>query len=313
MKKIISQLLILTFAMLLFSACSDNDGPVIRLGTGGASGAYNSYGLNIASVLSDGIPGLKVMTVSTSASKTNIEMVSDGRLQMAFAQNDIIHQAYSGQRLFSNKITGFSAIGTLYPEAIHIIASSRITQIEELRGKKIAVGLKGSPTEYSSLQVLDIYDIGPDDFTSFGMGFAEGAVALLAGEIDAIFCITGIPAKAVAELAETGEVNILEIDVEKIDALCAKYPYYTFHSIPLWSYSGCDEPIGTVAVRATLIVSNLLEDDLVYSITRTLFEQRDNIEFYKARYLSPEYAVVGVPIPFHPGAERYYREIGIFE
>ena len=232
---------------------------------------------------------------------------------MAIAQNDIIDYAYNGRLLFSSKINGFRVIGTLFPEACQIISRPNISSVEELRGKKVSVGGKGSAVECNAKQILQIYGIPDEDIILVNLGFADSAQALRDGDIDAFFCVAGVPTTAVSELADAMAVNILGIDAEHSDALCSKYPFYTAYRIPRGTYTGSNTPVNTVAVRATLIVSDKLDADIVYAITSALFEHGGEFLLDQVRYLDPKYATAGVTIPFHPGAERYYSEIGIFD
>lgn len=306
------KIIVIILTLTLLCSCSGGSSVKIKLGTGGASGTYFPYGESISALLHQYVPGVEVKTISTGASKTNIEMLAEGSLQMAIAQNDIIDYARKGQLLFSSKLTGFSAICTLFPEACQIVAGTGISSIEELPGKRVSLGGKGSATECGALQILETYGITPENIITVNLGFAESAQALREGEIDAFFCVAGVPTTAVAELADAMSINLLEIDAKHVEALCAKYPFYTAFKIPRGSYTDCNVSVNTLSVRATLIVSDKLDADLVYSITRALFEHGD-VLLDKARYLNPRYSTAGVPIPFHPGAERYYNEIGVFD
>ena len=131
--------------------------------------------------------------------------------------------------------------------------------------------------------------------------------------IDAFFCVAGAPTTAIVELATTNAINLIEIDDEHAAKLIDKYPFYTKFDIPAGSYKGVDNAVQTVAVVATYIVSDQLSDDLVYKITKALFENKDEIAVGhpKGAELDPEYAVSGISIPIHPGAEKYFKEIGV--
>jgi hypothetical protein len=131
--------------------------------------------------------------------------------------------------------------------------------------------------------------------------------------IDAFFCVAGAPTPAVIDLAANRDIIILEIDNAHAEQLMRNYPFYTVFPIPAGSYRGQGTPVQTVAVKATLIVSTRMNEETVYNLTRSLFENRSEIEaaHVKGSELSPAYAVEGISVPFHPGAARYFREIGV--
>ena len=135
------------------------------------------------------------------------------------------------------------------------------------------------------------------------------------GKIDAFFCTAGAPTTAVMELSTTNDIVVLNVDGAEAEKLIADYPFYTTYTIPAGTYKGMDEDTTTVAVKATLIVSNDLPEDAVYNLTKALFDNKADIEagHTKGSELDPEYAVEGVSVPFHPGAEKYFKEIGVME
>lgn len=210
-------------------------------------------------------------------------------------------------------VEGFSAMAGCYAEVCQIVSKSSITSIEDLRGKRVSVGDIGSGCEFNARQILDVYGMSFDDIQVNNLSFGDSATALKDDKIDAFFCVAGAPTTAVVELATSNAINVLEIDDEHAEKLIADYPFYTKFNVPGGAYKGVDSDVQTVAVVATYIVSNDLDEKIVYEMTKALFENADEIAAAhpKGAELNPEYSVSGISIPMHPGALKYYKEIGV--
>ena len=180
------------------------------------------------------------------------------------------------------------------------------------KGKRVSVGDAGSGVEFNARQILEAYGISFDDIEVNNLGFGDSSDALKDGKIDAFFCTAGAPTTAIVELATTNSINLLEIDDEHAAALAEAHPFYTTYPIPGGSYKGVDEDVQTVAIKATLICSPKLSEETVYNLTKALFDNQSEIAaaHAKGEELSLEYAVSGISVPFHPGAEKYFKEVG---
>lgn len=286
----------------------------ITMGTGGTTGTYYAFGGVISNVLNGKNVGVNINVTSTGASKANIFLVNDGEADMAIVQNDVMDYAYNGSDLFADEgaTTGFSTVAALYAEVCQVVASGDLKEIGDLKGKRVSVGDAGSGVEFNARQILEAYGITFDDIQVNNLGFGDSAEALKDGKIDAFFCTAGAPTTAIVELATTNSINLLEIDDEHAKALSDAHPFYTTYPIPGGSYKGVDNDVQTVAVKATIIASPKLSDDVVYNFTKALFDNKDEIAstHSKGEELDPEYAVSGISVPFHPGAEKYFKEIG---
>jgi len=315
-KKTLTTLLALILvAAMLFCACGSKTSN-LKLATGGTTGTYYAYGGILAQTISDKVSGVKFDVQSTGASKANIYLLADGEVDMALVQNDVMDYAYNGTDLFEGeKISGFSAMAALYAEVIQIVASSDITSIEDLKGKRVSVGDQGSGTEFNTKQILATYGITFDDITVQNLGFGDSATAFKDGKIDAFFCTAGAPTTAITELATTNSFNLLTIDDEHAQKLIAEYPFYTQYTIPADTYKAVAKDATTVAVKATIIVKNDLDETLVYNMTKAIFENAEEIKTAHAKgaELDPAYAVAGVSVPFHAGAEKYFKEAGVLK
>ena len=309
MKRIMGMLLACCF---IFTACSSNE--KVHLATGGNTGTYYAYGTAVAKVLEEKT-GVDFTVESTGASKANIQLIAAGDVQMAIVQNDVMAYAYEGTDLFAGEQSqDFLAMAGLYTEVCQIVAnpSSGITSIEDLRGKRVSVGDAGSGVEFNAVQILSAYGITFDDIQKQNLSFAASADAIKNNQIDAFFCTAGAPTTAISELATTNAITILEVDEAHAEILQNDYPFYVRYPIAGGTYNGVAEEKWTVAVLATLIVSKNLSEDTVYKLTKALFENQPEIELAHAKgaELNVENAVQSITVPFHPGAEKYYREVG---
>ncbi len=302
---------------MVLSACGSK-GTVVKLATGGNTGTYYSYGTAVGQIIG-AKEDLSFNIQSTGASKANIQLIDAGEVDMAIVQNDVMDYAYNGTDLFLNDgaVTSFSAMAAVYAEVVQIVAnpSSGITSIADLKGKNVSVGDAGSGVEFNAKQILEAYGITFEDINKQNLSFSASADAYKDSKIDAFFCTAGAPTNAIMDLVTSKDISILTIDEDIAKTLMASYPFYTVYDIPGGTYSGVDEDVRTLAVKATFIVSDDLDEDTVYNMTKALFENKEEITsaHAKGKELNEDYAVAGISIPFHKGAEKYFREVGVLK
>ena len=313
MKKFVS-ILLSSFLLISLVACADSSKTQI-VATGGSSGTYYGFSGAISTALNASLKGkLNLNPITTGASKANIQLLDTKEAHIAIVQNDVMSYAYNATDMFAGNtpVQSFSAIASCYPESIQIIASKNINSIEELRGKKVSVGDSGSGTEFNAKQILGIYGIDIDkDIKKQNQSFGDSAESLKNGTIDAAFVTAGHPTVAVVELSTNFDFNILSLDENHIKDLTSQYSFYTPLTIPKDTYSVLKNDVQTVAVMATFIARNDLSEDVVYEFTKGLFEQKDSFAHQKAELLNPNTGISGISIPFHTGALKYYKEIGL--
>jgi len=315
MKKIglIGAVMLLSFGMSAFAG-GGRAAERIHFATGGVAGVYFPFGTAIAAVLNERL-GLDIVVQSSGASRANIQLIEDGEVQMALVQNDVMDYAWRGVNLFvGEQFQGFRTVATLYHEVCQIVAVPGIASIADLRGRHVSVGDAGSGTEFNARQILEAHGITFADIHVHNLGFGASADAIRDGRIDAAFITSGAPAPAVVDLALGRPITILPVDPAAAQRLIASYPFYSLYTIPAGTYSGITYDITTVAVKATLIVCERLSDDVVYRMTRALFEYRAQIALGHARGndIDVASAVEGAGIvPFHTGAARFFRSAGI--
>ncbi len=311
-KRLIICLTILVAIAMMFSGCGGKT--TLKMATGGTTGTYYAFGGAVSQVLSQKINNLNFDVQSTGASKANIYLVADKEADIAIVQNDVMYYAHKGIDLFNGEVvTGFSAMAGCYAEVVQIVSKSDINSIEDLRGKRVSVGDIGSGCEFNARQILEAYGMTFDDIVVNNLSFNDSATALKDDKIDAFFCVAGAPTTAIVELATTNNIKLLEIDDEHAEKLSQNYPFYTKYNVPAGTYKGLDKDVQTVAVVATFIVSDDLSEDLVYKMTKALFENAEEIKkaHPKGAELDPAYSVSSISIPLHPGAMKYYKELGL--
>lgn len=282
----------------------------ISILTGGTTGTYYPLGGAMANIIEDET-GINTTAEVSQASAANMTALADGGAEIAFVQTDTAFYASEGSNMFEGEvIDSVSAIGALYPETIQLVttANSGITSYEDLAGKSISVGAPGSGTYINAEQLLEIHGMTMDDINAQNLDFGESQESLQSGQIDAAFITAGTPTGAVESLSATANVVIVPVAQDKADELIEKYPYYAHDVVPSGVY-GLTEEVPTVSVLAMLVVQNDLSDDLVYDITKAIYENTDRIQHAKADFIRAETALDGIGIDIHPGAQRYFDEV----
>ena len=336
MKKILA--LLLTFALVIatFAACGPTEEPAddnggdtpaieiegvgdvtaaLTMGTGGESGTYYAFGGVLANVI-DQASQIGITVVSTGGSKDNIVSMDSGIYQLATVQSDVMAYAHDGTNTFEEDgaIDSFKVIGALYAETVQIVTvDPAIKSVADLKGKSVCVGDVGSGTYYNTVDVLAAYDMTIDDITPVYQSFGDSTESLKDGKIDAAFLCAGAPTTAVTELSTSSDVYLISIDDEHMKKLLDSCPYYAEYTIPANTYEGFAEDTTTITVKCTLICSADLEDDVVYALTKIIFEAKDAITALhdKGNELDLTFATEGITVPFHAGAAKYFEEKGV--
>jgi TRAP transporter TAXI family solute receptor len=284
------------------------------LATGGTAGTYYPFGGAMAKIWNSKIPEVNVTAQATGASVENIRLVDKKEAELALVQSDTIDFAYNGKEAFKEKLTQMSAIAVLYPEVIQIVArgDGNIRTFADLKGLKVGVGAPGSGTEANFRQLLDVYGMKKDDVKGQYLSFSESAEQFKDRHIDAFFVVAGVPNAAIMDVAVMQSIRIVSIPDDKVAQLTKKYPFLSSATIPANTYKNQTAEVKTIAVNAVLIASTSLKEDLVYKMTKALFDNQTELAaaHAKGKELSLKVAVSGVSIPFHPGAVKYFKEKG---
>jgi len=316
MKKTVVVLALCVAMIGLASAAMAGEVKLI-LATGGTAGTYYPYGGAMSKIWNSKIPGMNVTAQATGASVENVRLMNKDEVELALVQSDTIDFAFNGTEAFKEKLNKMAAVAVLYPELIHIVVRGDldITSFSGLRGKKIGVGAPGSGTEANYRQLLDLYKMGKDDVSAQYLSFAESADQFKDNRIDAFMVTGGVPTSAIMDVATQRSIKILPIEDTMISILTNKYPFLAAAVIPANSYKGVTSNVKTAAVNAVLIAHPKLSTDVVYNLTKALFENQAELgaAHAKGKVLSLQGATTGISIPLHPGAAKYYKEKGVLK
>lgn len=305
----------LVLALCLMATLSASAVEVLTMGTGGTAGTYYAFGSEIAGLWNNSDLGVEVTPMVTGASKANIVSIHDGEMQLGWSQNDTIFYAYNADpEIFEGeKFDNFYAMAALYPEAVQLVvaADSSIKNIEDLKGKSISIGAAGSGTSVNAMQILELAGLKLDDVKAQYLSFDASADAFQNMTIEAFFVTAGIPNTGIISAAIKRPVRVISLTDEQMERLQAKYPFYVPVELKGGTYTGQDDDIIIPSITAVIIVSKDLSEDMVYNLTKTLFDKADDLTHDKARVLDPQFAVQGIPCPIHPGAAKYFTEVGV--
>ncbi len=339
MKKLLVLLLILSVMGLTLVGCTqaaeetNADAPVdestpavaedatpedqfVTILTGGSSGAYFALGGALSNLLNEKLTYVNASVESTGASAVNATKIAMGDAEIALAMNNVVSFAYNGVESFSEKgkFDNLRGIAALYPNHCQVVtlANTGISQIEDLVGKNVGVGAPGSGTEVDARNILGIYGITYDDIDEDFLSYAESIEQLKNGTVDAAFLTSGLPNATIMDLSTTHDVVIVPVRTEKVEELSAEMPYYKTEIIPAGTYDN-EEDVETAAVVSMMITREDLDEQVVYDITKVLFENLQTLRdtHSVANKIDVAKYYEGMPIPLHPGAERYFEEIGV--
>ena len=320
MKKLFTYLLAGALLTGLVAGCGGGDKKAapakqqfVNIATGGTAGTYYPLGGALAEILNKNIPGVNASAQSTGASVANINLLATGKVDLAFVQNDIAYYAVNGTEMFQGKkVAGLKGVATLYPETIQIITldNTGIKTINDLKGKRVAVGAAGSGTEANARQILEAYGITYNDIKVQYLSFGEAAGALKDGNVDVAFVTAGFPTAAIQDIATQNKVVLIPVEKAKAEAMIKKYPFYTTDIIPAKTYAGVETDVEAVSVRAMLVVSDKMDADLGYNIVKALYGNVDRIQASHAvgKAITKNTALNGMSIPLNAGADKFFKE-----
>jgi hypothetical protein len=287
------------------------------LATGGTAGTYYPFGGAMAKIWNSKIKDMNVTAQTSGASGENVRLINKKEVELALVQSDTLDFAFNAKEAFKEPLKGMSAVAVLYPEIVQVVvaAASPIKSFADLKGKKVGVGAPGSGTEANFRQLLDAYGMKKEDVNAQYLSFSESAEAFKDKHIEAFIVTAGIPNAGIMDVSTQNEIRILDIPNDMAAKLTQKYPFLAAVKVPANTYKGQTADVSTVAVNAVLIAGSQLKDDMVYNLTKALFENQAELAaaHAKGKELNAQYAVKGVSIPFHPGAEKYFKEKGLMK
>jgi TRAP transporter TAXI family solute receptor len=287
----------------------------LSIATGGTGGVFYPYGGGIAKVITESLPNTEATAEVTAASIDNLKFLKQGTSDLAFTMSDAAQDAVLARDDFKD----FGAIplrtlAVLYSSYTHLVtlADSGITDVTQLKGRTVSMGAAGSGTATLGYRILEAAGVGPNDIRSQSLGIAQSVDALKDGKIDAFFWSGGLPTASVLDLVNTPRTHARFIATDSLLPQLEKtYGSSLYYKaiIPKGTYQQ-DTDVAVVGVAVLLVASETMPEDLAHDITRVLFEKQPELATIhpQAKVLSIKTATTGSPIPFHPGAIRYYRD-----
>jgi len=287
----------------------------IGIGTGGTGGIYYPYGGGVAEIWSKYVPGIQAVAEVTGASVENVKLADKGETVIGEVMGDVADAGYNGLGKFKGKKHDILSMAVMYPNLLQVVTlkNSGITNIEQVKGKRISSGSPGSGTNFMAEAVLKAVDIPLDSFKDSRLSFTETANALRDGTIDVGFWSVGPGTSSILDLATTHDIVIIPITPEQTQKVLAANDTYASVDLAGGVYRGVDKPVPTIGVWNVMICQKSLAEDMVYKLVAALYEHNDYLRKIhpSAAYTTPENAVKYSPIPLHPGTIKYLEEKGI--
>jgi TRAP transporter TAXI family solute receptor len=309
---------LLAAALLVVSGLAFSQQQYINVLTGGTSGVYYPLGVTMSRLIGNAIPDAKVSVQSTKASVENLNLLQQGRGELAFTLGDSLSDAWKG-----NKDAGFPAplrklraVGGIYSNYIQIVASadSGIKTLADLKGKRISVGAPKSGTELNARAVLKAAGITYGDFAKVEyLPFGESVELMKNRQLDVTLQSAGLGVSSLRDLATSQKIVVVPIPADVVKKIGdAAYQPAT---IPANTYDGQDHDVPTAAIQNFLVTREGVSADVVYKMTKAVFENKDALvaAHTAAKGIDKANAVKSLPVPLHPGAEKYFKEIGVLK
>ena len=308
----------IAFSAAVFGGAAIAQQTNIAIATGGTGGVYYPMGGGMANVLSKHLPGVQATARVTGGSVDNLKLVGSGQSEVAFTMVDAARDALKGEDKFKGNPVEVRTLMVLYPNRMHVVTveGKGIEKLSDLRGKRVSTGSPGGATEVMAFRVIEAAGLDRDkDMRRERLGVAESTNALKDGKIDAYFWVGGLPTAAVTDLGATPSVKLKLVDhSDVVEKMNAKYGgIYSEGVIPAKTYPGQDKDNKISVVQNILVADAKTPEKTIYDIVKTLYEKRDEVAMAhgeaKAIALDTQNSK-NTTIPWHPGAEKYFKEQG---
>ncbi len=291
----------------------------ISIATGGTGGVYYPLGGGMAAVLTKNIPGMQATAEVTGGSVDNLKLVGTGKPYLGMVMSDAAQDAYQGVDKFNGNKVSLRTLVVMYPNRMHVVSveGRGVSKMSDLKGKRVSTGSPGSATEVMAFRLIEAAGLDKDkDMKRERLGVAESVNAIKDGKIDAFFWVGGLPTAAVTDLANTPGTKIKMIDhAEAVAAMNKKYGnLYVEDVIAKSVYKGMEADNKQATVMNILVAHENMDEKTAYNIVKTVFEKKDDlVAVHKeaANFKLENQKASGSPVPFHPGAIRYFAEKGI--
>ena len=323
MKKFLMTVLILTMvSMLIFAGGSSEEGKVkeikLLIGTGGLSGVYYPVGGGIANLINKYVDNASATVQTTAGSIENIRLIKQNQADFGFVMSSAAYYAYNGVDVFEgDKIEDLRGVTVLYPQPVQIVVTkdSAINSFQDLRGKKVGVGAPASGDETTFRGMLEVAGMTYDDLKPNYISFAEQSAAFKDRQIDAMLVVAGTPTSGIMDVASIKDIKLVPVDGSFRDKILKKYSYFATTTVKKGTYPSQEVDVDTIAGPAFLVTSTRLSDEIVYNTCKAIFENLEELGqvHNQAKSISLDNALNGASIPLHPGAEKYFKEVGVIK
>ncbi|AVT83384.1 TAXI family TRAP transporter solute-binding subunit [Rhodopseudomonas palustris] len=304
-------------AVIVLAAPQARAQQFVNVLTGGTSGVYYPLGVAIAKIYGEKIPNVKAQVQATKASVENLNLLQQGRGEIAFSLGDSLKAAWDGdaEAGFKAKLDKLRVIGAIYPNYIQIVATSEsgIKTLADLKGKSLSVGAPKSGTELNSRAILkaagmDYKDLGKVEY----LPFAESVDLMKNRQLAATLQSAGLGVASLKDLSNSSDINVVAVPK---DVVAKIGPPFVAETIPAGTYKGQDKDVPTAAVINYLVTSSAVSDDLVYQMTKLVYESLPELASAHAagKGIKLETAAADSPVPLHPGAIKYFKEKGVLK
>jgi uncharacterized protein len=287
---------------------------VLNFATGNSLGVYYPLGKGISEIVK--AKGIDLNVLTSEGSIENLRWLSNNKAQLCLSQSDTVYNAYNGLGGFNEKISNIKAFGSLYNEVVHILVRSSLSlkKIEDFKGKRISVGPKGGGTELNAITILESAGISSNEIKVMNLEFDSAVNALKENEVDIVFFISGYPSDGIQNAISSNAAVLFELQPDTLSHLVDKYSYFLVLEIPALTYSGQNDDIMTLGIPALLVGQDSLDDELVYRITKTVFDNTKALNRYhiKGKEIELSSALRGVTIPLFEGSKKFYKEKGLY-
>lgn len=321
---------------MLAGAAIAQDMTFFRIGTGGAGGTYFPIGGIIANAISNppgsraceeggncGVPGLVAIAQSTNASAHNVNAIQAGQMEAGLSGAATLHFAYHGIGKYEgNAKPDLRVIANLFPEDLHLVLpkGGSLNGLADLKGKRVGIAQAGSGTQIAVELIIGDHGVKRDNIDEAELNNSQSAERLADGQLDAYFYAAGTPVAAMIQLDNTKGMELYNFTDEEVAQANATVPYYIPSTIPAGTYPGVTYDVNTVAVSGIFVTNANVDEELIYGVTKAMWSNTarkllDN-GHPKGKVITMETAldgVEGIGVPLHPGAERFYREVGLLK
>ncbi|MDD2496811.1 MAG: TAXI family TRAP transporter solute-binding subunit [Desulfitobacteriaceae bacterium] len=326
--KILPVISILLVAMLFFGcgqSAENNDGTEggsdapktdLVLASGPSGGTFEVVAASTVEILKSAVPELK-LSIVPGGSTSNVGILSEGKADISMCPADAAYLGQQGLPPYSQKYENVRGLISLYPNTLQVWVrkDSGIKDLPDFKGKSYSFGQPGGLSYQAGLNLLEIYGLNPEDGKMKTLAWNESVDALRDGNIDLLLWTTSYPAPAIVDAMMNTDIELIQLDPEMVQKFQDKYPAWVDLTISAGTYKTQTEDVTTLGSPVFFGVDEGFSEETAYQITKALFENKDQLAnaHVLLNYITEETAAAGMAVPLHPGAEKYYKEVGIIK